>query len=65
MLPRGTGETVARDLDWFVRRDGSMFPGSYVSAPIDMPDGRGAVVAFRDIEGSLHDRKSRSKGGLK
>jgi PAS domain S-box-containing protein len=45
LLPRATGETVARDLDWFVRRDGSMFPVSYVSAPIEMPDGRGAVVA--------------------
>ncbi|HEU0234982.1 MAG TPA: PAS domain S-box protein [Candidatus Limnocylindrales bacterium] len=53
MLPRATGETVARDLDWFVRRDGSMFPVSYVSAPIEMPDGRGAVVAFRDIEDRL------------
>ncbi len=53
MLPRATGETVARDLDWFVRRDGSMFPVSYVSAPIEMPDGRGAVVAFRDIEDQL------------
>ena len=53
MLPRATGKTVARDLDWFVRHDGSMFPVSYVSAPIDMPDGRGAVVAFRDIEDRL------------
>jgi PAS domain S-box-containing protein len=50
LLPRATGETVSRDLDWFFRRDGSMFPVSYVSAPIDMHDGRGAVVAFTDIE---------------
>jgi PAS domain S-box-containing protein len=53
LLPRSTGETVARDLDWFCRRDGSMFPVSYVSAPIAMPDGRGAVVAFTDIEDRL------------
>jgi PAS domain S-box-containing protein len=53
LLPRVTGETVARDLDWFFRRDGSMFPVSYVSAPIDIPDGRGAVVAFADIEDRL------------
>jgi PAS domain S-box-containing protein len=53
LLPRSTGETVARDLDWFVRRDGSMFPVSYVSAPIAMADGRGAVVAFTDIEDRL------------
>ena len=49
-LPRRTGETVARELDWFIRRDGSMFPVSYVAAPIGMPAGRGAVIAFTDIE---------------
>jgi PAS domain S-box-containing protein len=53
LLPRSTGETVASDLDWFVRRDGSMFPVSYVSAPIEMPEGRGAIVAFTDIEERL------------
>jgi PAS domain S-box-containing protein len=45
-----TGEPVTSDLDWFVRRDGSMFAVSYVSVPFDIPDGRGAVVAFTDIE---------------
>jgi PAS domain S-box-containing protein len=50
LLPRATGETVSSDLDWFFRRDGSMFPVAYVSAPIEMHDGRGAVVAFTDIE---------------
>jgi PAS domain S-box-containing protein len=49
LLPRATGETVSSDLDWFFRRDGSKFPVSYVSAPIEMHDGRGAVVAFTDI----------------
>jgi PAS domain S-box-containing protein len=53
LLPRATGETVASELDWFFRRDGSMFPVSYVSVPIDMPEGRGAVVAFNDIEERL------------
>jgi PAS domain S-box-containing protein len=53
LLPRATGETIASDLDWFFRRDGSMFPVSYVSVPIDMPEGRGAVVAFTDIEDRL------------
>jgi PAS domain S-box-containing protein len=52
-LPRATGETVARELDWFIRRDGSMFPVSYVAAPIGIPAGRGAVVAFADIEDRL------------
>jgi PAS domain S-box-containing protein len=49
-LPRITGETVGRDLDWFIRRDGSMFPVSYVAAPIGLPDGHGAVIAFTDIQ---------------
>jgi PAS domain S-box-containing protein len=53
LLPRTTGKTIERDLHWFFRRDGSMFPVSYVSVPIDMPDGRGAVVAFTDIEDRL------------
>ena len=50
LLPRTTGEIVKSDLDWFFRRDGSMFPVSYVSVPLEMSDGRGAVVAFADIE---------------
>jgi PAS domain S-box-containing protein len=50
LLPRTTGETIHSDEDWFFRRDGSMFPVSYWSAPIDTPQGRGAVVAFTDIE---------------
>jgi PAS domain S-box-containing protein len=50
LLPRSTGERVARELDWFIRRDGSMFPVAYVSVPLDLPAGRGAVVAFTDIE---------------
>jgi PAS domain S-box-containing protein len=53
LLPRATGETVTGDLDWFFRRDGSMFPVSYVSVPLEMPKGRGAVVAFTDIEERL------------
>jgi PAS domain S-box-containing protein len=48
LLPQRTGETVACDLDWFVRRDGSLFPVSYVSVPIAMPEGRGVVVCFSD-----------------
>jgi PAS domain S-box-containing protein len=49
LLPRTTGETVHRADDWFVRRDGSVFPVEYWSAPIDAPGGRGAVVAFTDL----------------
>ena len=49
LLPRTTGRTIHRANDWFVRRDGSMFPVEYWSAPIDAPGGRGAVVAFTDL----------------
>jgi PAS domain S-box-containing protein len=52
-IPRTTGETVARDLDWFFRRDGSKFPVSYVSVPVEMPGGRGAAAAFTDLEDRL------------
>jgi PAS domain S-box-containing protein len=57
LRPRVTGERVASDLDWFLRRDGSMFPVSYVSAPLAMPEGRGAVVAFTDIEDRLRTER--------
>jgi hypothetical protein len=53
LLPRTTGGTIHREDDWFVRRDGSMFPFDYRSAPIDTPSGRGAVVAFTDVEERL------------
>ena len=56
-LPRTTGQTVARDLDWFFRRDGSRFPVSYVSVPIEMPEGRGAVVLFADIGDRLREEQ--------
>jgi PAS domain S-box-containing protein len=49
LAPRATGATLHSEEDWFVRRDGSMFPVEYTSAPIDTPGGRGAVVAFTDI----------------
>ena len=40
--------------DWFVRRDGSMFPISYTAAPIETATGTGAVIAFTDIEERHH-----------
>ena len=49
LLPRTTGETIHRADDWFVRRDGSVFPVEYWSAPIDGPTGRGAAIAFQDV----------------
>ena len=56
-LPRTASQTVARDLDWFFRRDGSRFPVSYVSVPIEMADGRGAVVLFADIGDRLREEQ--------
>ncbi|WP_245972050.1 PAS domain-containing sensor histidine kinase [Solirubrobacter pauli] len=53
LRPRTTGETVRVELDWFIRRDGSFVPVSYVSSPMATPDGRGAVVVFRDVSERL------------
>jgi PAS domain S-box-containing protein len=50
LRPRQTGETISNDEDWFVRADGSMLPVAYISAPLEIESGRGAVVAFTDIE---------------
>jgi PAS domain S-box-containing protein len=49
LRPRTTGEVVRVDEDWFVRKDGGMFPVSYSSAPVMTGTGRAAVVVFRDI----------------
>src|SRR3954451_15280976 len=48
LRPRVSGEIVRVALDWFVRRDGTLVPVSYASAPVATADGRGAVVVFRD-----------------
>src|SRR3954453_12623919 len=50
LRPHTTGETETSELDRFVRRDGSTLPVSYVAAPLELPGGWGAVVAFTDIE---------------
>jgi PAS domain S-box-containing protein len=50
LRPRVSGETVRVDEDWFVRQDGSLVPVAYASAPVQLRDGRGAVVSFREIE---------------
>jgi PAS domain S-box-containing protein len=49
LKPRTTGESVRVDDDWFFRRDGSMIPVAYSSAPFPMKGGTGAVVAVRDM----------------
>jgi PAS domain S-box-containing protein len=49
LTPLQTGTTIHVEDDWFVRRDGSFVPVAYSTAPLGLADGRGAVVAFRDI----------------
>jgi signal transduction histidine kinase len=60
-LPAATDEIVARDLDWFVRRDGSMLPVSYVSVPLEMPEERLAVVTFADLEDRVRAERLRQE----
>ena len=60
--PSRTGVPVHRDEDWFIRRDGTMFPVSFTSVPIDLPTGQGIVMTFidttaqREAEQSLRER---------
>jgi PAS domain S-box-containing protein len=62
LRPRLDGEDIHEPEDWFVRRDGSMFPVEYWSAPLEMPDGRGAVVAFTELE---HRRRTAEISSLR
>lgn len=49
LSPACTEVTTHRDDAWFVRRDGSLFPVSWWSAPICLPGGRGVVYAWSDL----------------
>jgi PAS domain S-box-containing protein len=53
LRPLRSGTTVRIERDWFVREDGSSVPVAYSSAPVELNDGRGAVVAFRDLSERL------------
>jgi PAS domain S-box-containing protein len=46
---RRSGVTVHLDEDWFVRRDGTMFPVTVTAVPIDLASGRGVVMTFIDM----------------
>jgi PAS domain S-box-containing protein len=48
-IVRTTGHPIHVDEDVFWRKDGSKLPVSYSSAPMDLSDGTGSVVVFRDI----------------
>jgi PAS domain S-box-containing protein len=47
--PTRGGGVVRVWLDHFVRRDGTLVPVEYSSAPLELPGGLGAAVAFRDV----------------
>jgi len=59
LRPRETGEAVQVDDDWFIRRDGSMVPVAYSSAPFDTAEGRAAVVVFRDMTSRIRAEQAR------
>jgi PAS domain S-box-containing protein len=50
---RHSGETHQEHQDWLVRKDGSILPIAYSTAPFELPGGLGAVTAFTDIEAQL------------
>ena len=64
LRPRMTGEVVRVDDDWVVRRDGSVLPVAYSSAPVATPAGRGAVVVFRDMRPRLELEEIRAREAL-
>lgn len=49
--------------EWFIRRDGSMFPISWSCAPIDLPGGPGFIVSFDDVT-QERERARRHRGVL-
>jgi PAS domain S-box-containing protein len=55
---RSSGETRHGEDEWFVRRDASMVPVAWWSAPLEMRNGRGAVLAFTDITDRLRDERA-------
>ena len=48
------GVSTTSGEEWFVRRDGSVFPVAYTASPIETASGTGAVIAFTDIEERRH-----------
>lgn len=51
------GHAIDIEDDTFWRQDGSVLPVSYSSAPMDLNDGTGSVVAFRDISAQHAERE--------
>lgn len=49
LAPVHTGVATHSEDAWFIRRDGSLFPVSWWSAPIRLPGGRGVVYVWYDL----------------
>jgi PAS domain S-box-containing protein len=49
LRPARTGEPEHGDTYWFARKDGTLFPVAWWSAPVDLPTGRGTVTSFTDL----------------
>jgi PAS domain S-box-containing protein len=49
LAPARTGRAAHGEEECFIRRDGSLFPIAWWASPIDLPTGRGVVLAFTDI----------------
>ncbi|MDA0169373.1 PAS domain S-box protein [Solirubrobacter taibaiensis] len=64
LRPRLTGETVRVYGDCFWRPDGSKFRVAYSSAPLAMPEGRGAVVVFRDVTSRMEDEAAAQRAAV-
>jgi signal transduction histidine kinase len=56
---RWAGETEQDDESWLVRKDGSIMPIAYSTAPFALPDGLGAVTAFTDVEEHIEAERAR------
>jgi PAS domain S-box-containing protein len=55
---RWAGQTHQEAEDWLVRKDGSILPIAYSTAPFELPGGLGAVTAFTDIEAHLEAERA-------
>jgi PAS domain S-box-containing protein len=64
VLRHGTPFPHTPDADeWFVRRDGSMFPIAWACTAIDLPGGPGFIVSFDDVS-EERERTRRRRGAL-
>lgn len=64
VLRHGTAFPCTPDADeWFVRRDGTMFPIAWSCTPLELPGGPGMIVSFDDVS-EERERTRRRRGAL-